>query len=146
MLDISVLLSALLFLAGAVSWIRAEWWAGRIQPLASRDTIAELLRVLASPKFGLTDGEGQDLLDDYLPWCEIAALLDLPPTVPECRDPLDRPYLELAIGGRADALITGDADLLALEASVAVLILAPAALREWLPATGKASRKRGAAT
>ena len=44
----------------------------------------------------------------------------------------------LAIAGRADALVTGDADLPASVDSFAVPILAPAALREWLPATGGA--------
>ncbi len=137
-LDTSVLLSALLFPAGTVSWVRAAWRAGRIRPLASRDTTAELLRVLAYPKFGLTAGERQDLLDEYLPCCETVAIPDPPPSVPECRDPFDRPFLELALAGRADALATGDADLLALADSFAVPILTPAALRERLPDTANA--------
>jgi len=138
-LDTSVLLSALLFPSGAVSWSRAEWRADHIRPLASRDTAGELLRVLTHPKFALAAGERRDLLDDYLPWCETVAIPDPPPSVPECRDPYDRPFLELAIAGRADALVTGDADILALADSFAVPILAPAALREWLPVTGGAS-------
>lgn len=137
-LGTSVLLSALLFPSGVVSWIRAEWRAGHVRPLVSRDTAGELLRVLACPKFALAAEERQDLLDDYLPWCETVAVPDPPPSVPECRDPCDRPFLELAIAGRADALVTGDADLLALADSFAVPILAPAALREWLPVTGSA--------
>ena len=137
-LDTSVLLSALLFPSGTVSWLRAEWRAGHVRPLASRDTAGELLRVLTYPKFALAAGERRDLLDDYLPWCETVAIPDPPPSVPECRDPYDRPFLELAIAGRADALVTGDADLLALADSFAVPILAPAALREWLPVTGGA--------
>ena len=32
-----------------------------------------------------------------------------PPTVPECRNPFDRPFLELALAGRADALVSGNA-------------------------------------
>lgn len=137
-LDTSVLLSALLFPSGTVSWIRAEWRAGHVRPLVSRDTAGELLHVLAYPKFALAAEERQDLLDDYLPWCETVTVADPPPSVPECRDPYDRPFLELAIAGRADALVTGDADLLALADSFAVPILAPAALREWLPVTGSA--------
>lgn len=132
-LDTSVLLSALLFPAGAVTWIRAAWRAGRIRPLASRDTTAEFLRVLAYPKFRLTAAERQDLLDDYLPCCETVAIPDPPPRVPPCRDPLDLPFLELAISGRADALVTGDLDLLALGDSFGIPILTPAALKQWLP-------------
>ena len=137
-LDTNVVLSALLFHAGALSWLRGAWRSGRLRPLASRDTTAELLRVMAYPKFSLTAAERRDLLDDYLPCCETVTLPDLPPVVPECRDPFDRPFLELALAGRADALITGDADLLALAASFAVPILSPAALKMRLPGMGGA--------
>lgn len=135
-LDTNVLLAALLFPAGRASWLRAAWRAGRVRPLASRDTATELLRVLTYPKFGLTAEERQDLLDDYLPCCETVAVPEPPPAVPQCRDPFDRPFLELALAARADALVTGDADLLALADSFAVPILSPAALRKRLVPTG----------
>ena len=131
-LDTNVVLAALLFPAGTASWLRAAWRAGRVQPLVSGDTATELLRVLTYPKFGLTAEERQDLLDDYLPCCETVAVPEPPPTVPQCRDPFDQPFLELALAARADALITGDADLLALADSFAVPILSPAALRKQL--------------
>ena len=140
-LDTNVLLSALLFPSGSVSWIRASWRSGRIRPIVSRDTTAEFLRVLAYPKFGLTFEERQDLLDDYLPWCKPVAIPVQPPTVPECRDSFYRPFLELALAGRADALVTGDADLLALAGSFAVPILTPAALREQIPMKAAANAK-----
>lgn len=132
-LDTNVLISALLFQAGTVSWLRAAWRADRIRPLASRDTVVELIRVLAYPKFALTDDERRDLLDDYLPWCETVIVPDPPPTIPECRDPFDRPFLALAYVGRADALVTGDAGLLALADAFAVPIVTPATLKKRLP-------------
>lgn len=131
-LDTNVLLAALLFPAGTASWLRTAWQAGRVQPLVSRETATELLRVLTYPKFGLTAEERQDLLDDYLPCCETVAVPDPPPAVPQCRDPFDVPFLELALAARADALISGNADLLALADSFAVPILSPAALRKQL--------------
>ena len=137
-LDTNVVLSALLFHTGALSWLRGAWRSDRLRPLASRDTAAELIRVVAYPKFGLTATERRDLLDDYLPYCETVTLPASPPAVPVCRDPFDRPFLELALVGRADALITGDADLLALAESFAVLILSPAALKMRLSDTGGA--------
>ncbi len=124
--DTNVLLSALLFHSGALSWLRAAWRSGDIRPLASRETAAELVRVLAYPKFGLDAEERRDLLDDYLPFCETVPVPDPPPAVPECRDPSDRPFLELALVGRADALVTGDADLLALAGAFPVPLLLPA--------------------
>lgn len=131
-LDTNVLLTALLFPAGTASWLRTAWQAGRVQPLVSRETATELLRVLTYPKFGLSAEERQDLLDDYLPCCEAVAVPDPPPAVPQCRDPFDVPFLELALAARADALITGDADLLAPADSFAVPILSPAALKKQL--------------
>ncbi|MEA5452385.1 putative toxin-antitoxin system toxin component, PIN family [Leptolyngbya sp. CCNP1308] len=39
------------------------------------------------------------------------------PAVQDCRDPLDVPFLQLAVVGRADYLVTGDRDLLRLKAA-----------------------------
>ncbi len=131
-LDTNVLVSALLFHAGAPAWLRGAWRSGQIRPLASRQTSTELIRVLAYPKFSLTASERRDILDDYLPFCETVTLPNPPPPVPRCRDPFDQPFLELALAGRADALVTGDADLLALADRFPVSILSPAAYRQQL--------------
>ena len=131
-LDTNILVSALLFHSGALSWLRGAWRAGRIRPLAGRQTTTELIRVLAYPKFALSEGERQELLDDYLPFCETVTVPEPPPAVPPCRDPFDRPFLELALAGRADALVTGDADLLALAKDFSVPIVSPASFKEGL--------------
>ena len=128
-LDTNVLLSALLFSSAAVTWVRTAWQTGVVVPLASRDTTVELIRVLAYPKFRLTELEREEMLNDYLPWCEVVTLDD-PPAVPECRDPYDRPFLELALAPGADALVTGNSDLLALESDFPVPILTPKALKD----------------
>ena len=128
-LDTNILLSALLFHAGSLSWFRSAWQSEVICPLASHDTIAELIRVLNYPKFRLTDDEREDLLSDYLPWCETVTV----PTqivIPDCRDPFDRQFLKLALTARADALVTGDQDLLVLADEFSISILTPAAFRE----------------
>ena len=130
-LDTNVLLSALLFHRGAVVWLRHAWQSDNIRPLASRATIEELIRVLAYPKFGLADENRKDLLGDYLPWCETVTVPDAI-DIPYCRDPFDRPFLALGLTAEADALITGDKDLLVLEADFAVPILTPSAFRERL--------------
>lgn len=130
-LDTNVLLSALLFPSGSLSWLRNAWQSEFIVPLASRVTIAELLRVLHYPKFSLTAAEREDLLADYLPWVESVVVSD-PPAVPWCRDPKDRPFLELALAGKADALVTGDGDLQDLASRFAVPILVPGVMRDRL--------------
>jgi putative PIN family toxin of toxin-antitoxin system len=128
-LDTNVLLSALLFHQGAVAWLRHAWQSVAVRPLASRDTTGELIRVLTYPKFKLTDADREDLLGDYLPWCETVTVPDTT-KVPDCRDPFDRPFLTLAAASKADALITGDRDLLTLSDNFKVPILTPAAFKE----------------
>lgn len=132
-LDTNVLLSALLFRSASMTWLRTAWQSETILPLASRDTASELLRVLSYPKFGLTAPDRDDLLTDYLPWCATVTIPDPPPVTPECRDPFDLPFLVLALAGRADALVTGDRDLLTLADSFAVPILTPAEMKAQLP-------------
>ncbi|UEM06754.1 putative toxin-antitoxin system toxin component, PIN family (plasmid) [Skermanella rosea] len=132
-LDTNVLLSALLFRSASMTWLRKAWQAGNILPLASRDTVSELLRVLSYPKFGLTAPDRDDLLADYLPWCETVTIPTPPPAVPKCRDAFDQPFLLLALTGHADALVTGDRDLLALADTFPVPILTPADMKSRLP-------------
>ena len=141
-LDTNVLLSALVFHVGSPAWLRHAWRSGTVRPLASRDTTAELIRVLHYPKFRLTRGEREDLLDDYLPRCEtvpVPASIE----VPECRDPFDRPFLELALAAGADALLTGDKDLLELAGCFPVPILAPAAFRRRIGSDSNANEREG---
>ena len=133
-LDTNVLVSALLFPRSSLSWLRTAWRSGTIVPLAGGETTRELLRVLCYPKFRLTEEDREDVLADYLPWCEtITAGAEA--AVPDCRDPFDRPFLELAVSGRADALVTGDSDLRALAPLFPVPILTPAALKRLLHGT-----------
>lgn len=127
-LDTNVLLSALLFHRGSLAWLRHAWQSGDVRPLVSRETAEELIRVLAYPKFQLTDADRRELLGDYLPRCETIAVPD-EVDVPYCRDPFDRPFLALALTAKADALITGDKDLLDLADKFEISILPPGAFR-----------------
>ncbi|HVT45962.1 MAG TPA: putative toxin-antitoxin system toxin component, PIN family [Thermoanaerobaculia bacterium] len=70
----------------------------------------------------------------------------MPDTVatPDCRDPDDRKFLALAIAGAADALVTGDDDLLSVEVE-AFRIESPAALREERSLSPREPRPRTAA-
>lgn len=113
-LDTNVVLSALLFGTGAVARVRAGWQSARFVPLASTATTRELVRVLAYPKFGLSEAEQAELLADFMPWVGAVDIPDPPPAVPRCRDPYDVAFLHLAVAGRAHALVSGDRDLLAL--------------------------------
>ena len=67
----------------------------------------------------------QELLADYLPWIEVVRVPSPPPPVPECRDPSELPFLQLAAASNADMLVTGDADLLILARRMRCRILPP---------------------
>lgn len=118
-IDTNLVLSALVFAQGRLTPLRGAWQNQRIVPLVSHATVAELMRVLAYPKFKLTPDEQQELLADYLPCCETVRIPDPPPSTPACRDVFDVPFLQLAVAGKADALITGDQDLLTLAGTFA---------------------------
>ena len=128
-LDTNVLVSALVFPRGTVSRLRDAWRSGAILPLVSRETVSELARVLCYPKFRITEEERGELLADYLPFCGAVVVGDAL-AVPKCRDPLDRMFLELALAGRADVLVTGDEDLLALASTFPVPIVPPKAFAQ----------------
>jgi putative PIN family toxin of toxin-antitoxin system len=113
-LDTNLVLSALVFTQGRLVALRHAWRNERCRPLVSKATAAELIRVLAYPKFKLSPEERQELLADYLPYCTTIKMPAKPLAVPACRDPFDVPFLQLARAGKADYLVTGDSDLLAL--------------------------------
>ena len=123
-LDTNVVLPALLFSSGGFAWVREAWLAERIVPLVSSATADELRRVVSYPKFRLTPDERDGRLAGYFAWCEVLEV-GLVENVPECRDPSDVPFLELALSGKADAIVTGDQDLLVLAPAFSVPILTP---------------------
>jgi putative PIN family toxin of toxin-antitoxin system len=131
-LDTNSVLSALLFSGGRLSWLRQGWQGGRILPLVSKSTTQELLRVLAYPKFKLSTAEQEELLADYLPYTEGVAISKKISGLPECRDPNDAIFLELATMGRADILVTGDEDLLVLASKFAISIVSPTQFKQML--------------
>ena len=113
-IDTNLVLSALVFAQGRLSPLRLAWQGAHCQPLVSSVTAAELIRVLAYPKFKLTTEDQQELLADYLPYCATVRIPVKLPATPACRDKFDLPFLQLAVVGKADYLVTGDQDLLAL--------------------------------
>jgi len=131
-LDTNVVLSALIFREGRVAPLRKAWHDGRCRPLVSAPTTMELMRALQYPKFRLAAAERDELLADYLPYCAAVVMPASPPKVPACRDPYDLPFLELARAGKADFLVSGDADLHALADRFPVEIVSAARLLEIL--------------
>ena len=93
--------------------------------LVSQATIHELADVLAHEKFDryATLAERTQFLRLIASTAEFVPIVH---QVRECRDPADDKFLELALNGRADVIVTGDTDLLAMHPWRGVAILSPA--------------------
>jgi len=98
--------------------------------LVSDATLQELAEVIARPKFDkyLSDQERREF---FKVLSRVAIRVEILRLVAACRDPKDDKFLELAVNGRADALITGDADLLALHPFLGIPIVSPKAFVDW---------------
>lgn len=132
-LDTNCLVSALLFSRGRLAWLRHAWQGGRFVPLASRDTATELIRVLRYPKFRLDRDEQEALLADFLPYVETVILRRPPANLPKLRDPADRIFLALAVHAKAEALVSGDQDILSMRGYFdTIAILSGLEVSEWL--------------
>ena len=113
-LDTNVVLSALLFRGGTMRHFAPLWQQERIQPIVSKPIVQELLRVLAYPKFRLTAQDTEDLLADYIPYCDVVNVeghFNVLLHVKTCRDPKDQMFLDAAQIAGVDFLVTGDGDL-----------------------------------
>ena len=82
--DTNTVLSALLFANGRLSWLREHWRGGGCVPLLSRETAAELMHVLAYPKFQLSVSDRHEVLAEFLPYCEVVEVARKFPVI--CRD------------------------------------------------------------
>ncbi len=122
-IDTNVSVSALLF-GGTPGKIVPLWKSGRIQPHITSEIVDELLRVLAYPKFKLTEKEIQYLLYvEILPYCKVVTVKSGTAIIEE--DPSDDIFLRCCEVAEAEALISGDRHLLNLKSHGNTKILAP---------------------
>ena len=121
--DTNALVSRLL-LPGSMPGRAVRKAVDEAQLLVSEATLEGLADVLARPKFDayVSIADRQDfirLLGRIAEWVPITY------RVQACRDPKDDKFLELAINGRADLIVTGDRDLLGLHPFRDVAIITP---------------------
>ena len=122
-LDANVLVSALLFNDSVPG--RAFGLARRHGTILVSDaSLSELRSVLGRAKFDryLTRTDRDDFLLALTHECELVEIYEL---VRACRDPKDDHVLEVAVNGRATAIVTGDEDLLELNPFRGVEIVTP---------------------
>lgn len=92
--------------------------------LLSLPVLFELNRVLRLEKFDkyLNKNERMAFLNYLVKETEFTEISE---TIRECRDPKDDKYLELAVSGKAEFIISGDSDLLVLNLFRNIHILTP---------------------
>ncbi|WP_229598283.1 putative toxin-antitoxin system toxin component, PIN family [Runella aurantiaca] len=102
------------------------------QLLASEKTLNELADVLAREKFDkyVSLKERQEFYVSYL---EIVNMKDIVEVITDCRDSKDNKFLEIAVSGKANIIVSGDADLLVLHPYRNIEILTPRQFLEWQP-------------
>ena len=124
-IDTNVLISRLLLPASVPGRaVRTAVDVGQL--LVSQATMMELADVLGRAQFDpyLSVAERQEFVRLLGRIAEMVPILRM---VRACRDPRDDKVLEVALNGRADVMITGDRNLLALNPFLGIAILSPAA-------------------
>jgi uncharacterized protein len=104
--DTNVLVSALLkrnsVSARAIELALTE----RVRPLFDARIIAEYRDVLKRPRFGFPSETVQNFLEDFQDVGEL--ILQVEPFIRPVPDRSDLPFIEVAISGRAHAIVTGN--------------------------------------
>jgi putative PIN family toxin of toxin-antitoxin system len=122
-IDTNVIVSALLF-GGKPGELIPLWQNYRIDPIVSKDIIDEYVRVLAYPKFELTEKEIRFLLyKRLLPYFEIVETSQGEVIIPN--DPSDDKFIQCALFGNAKIIVSGDIHLLSLRVYQDIRILSP---------------------
>jgi putative PIN family toxin of toxin-antitoxin system len=92
--------------------------------LKSEATERQLLDVLARPYLArLIAPSSLEWFNKLLARAETVTIAE---SITACRDPTDDKFLELAVGGKADFIVSGDADLLVLNPFRGIAIIPPA--------------------
>lgn len=92
--------------------------------LKSAATEQQLLEVLARPYIAAATIPA--LLEGVARMLAAAELVPIVERITACRDPTDDKFLELAVNGHADLIVSGDADLLVLNSFRDIPIVTPA--------------------
>jgi putative PIN family toxin of toxin-antitoxin system len=121
-IDTNVMVSA--YLGGRLETIIVAWIAGKFVLAVSNQIVSEYLNVLSRPKFKIARPE----LDDFAALILSKAEFVLPQEIIQAveADPSDNKFLEAAIAGQADYIVSGDGHLWSLRSFRGVPIIKPA--------------------
>ncbi len=99
--------------------------------LYSTESLTEFTRVLYRPKFDryILNKERQAYLSKFTAVSEKIANSE---AISACRDPHDDKFLEIAVNGNADLIVSGDEDLLVMKSFRGIDILSPREAQAWI--------------
>lgn len=114
-LDTNVLLSLFVFADSRYAPLRGRLESGEWLALTDTRCLGEYQRVLAYPMFSLDAAAQVAAYEAYAHLATVAAATPADPVaLPECEDPDDQKFLEVARDGGAQWLVTSDKALLKL--------------------------------
>jgi putative PIN family toxin of toxin-antitoxin system len=122
-IDTNVLIGGL-FSATSTPALAVEKAVTKAQLVATMETLRELIETLHSPKFDrYVRRERRDALLERV--ASLVEIIDVLQTIRASRDPKDDKFLEAAVNGRVDVIVTGDKDLLDLNPFRGIAIVTP---------------------
>jgi len=122
-IDTNVIVSAFLF-NGKPGQLIPLWQTGRIQPIAGKDIVDEYIRVLAYPKFDLSEDDINFIIyNEILPYFDIVTIKTGDAVIEE--DPSDDIFIHCAEAGKAKIIISGDDHLIHLNEYHGIKVLTP---------------------
>ncbi len=137
--DTNILVRALIRPQGTVGPVLLHLRRGDYTLLYSDATLEELIDVLNRPrirdKYGLSEVDIRTVVALILMRGEYIVPRE---TIHACRDPHDNKFLEVAVSGQADVIVSGDEDLLVLSPFRGIPIISP---REFLDILRNAETK-----
>ncbi len=126
-IDTSVLVSGLIRPQGIPGDVLRFLRNGKFTALYSNETIMEIVDVLGRNKFRQKYHIEPDDISALINLIRLRGEAIVPEvTITDCRDPKDNKFLEVALTGGADYLVSGDSDLLSMNPYQSIPILNPA--------------------
>ena len=126
-IDTGVLVSGLIRPRGTTGEALLALRDGKFTVLYSNETIMEIIDVLGRDKFRLKYHILPDDISALINLIRLRGEVVIPKQrVADCRDPKDDKFLDVALSGDADCLVSGDLDLISMNPYRSILLNTPA--------------------
>jgi putative PIN family toxin of toxin-antitoxin system len=127
-LDANIIISSAL--GGALVLVLEKWDEGKFTVIVTTDVVSEYFEVLNRPKFKLTQ-ETIDKITRYIyQFSEFVVSEEQIRFIED--DPKDDKFLEAAVAGKVDLIVSGDNHLLALNEFRSIPIISGREFLDWL--------------